>query len=249
MNDGRGTKKNQDLPFSDFNPRPGADSDPKRELLASHAGKDGAQLLSLVDKNCRPLIQPFKSLLEPSSFTLVPFLQINAGVLWALFDSDICSPVLVWGENDRREIPRRLLLAIYEFQERCAKLGRDWVKKNKSYNPFLAQLLRSVFPNHSNSSTSVLLLCLPPPLLPSTLSSPILSRSSNPLLLFCTQFNHTRSHLSKVEVDTRALWTADTQNTLTLFLNRVFSNYTESVSQTRKIRFLLFQKDFERALK
>ncbi|KAK2952060.1 hypothetical protein BLNAU_13042 [Blattamonas nauphoetae] len=28
--------------------------------------------------NCRPLIQPFKSLLEPSSFTLVPFLQINA---------------------------------------------------------------------------------------------------------------------------------------------------------------------------
>ncbi|KAK2944463.1 hypothetical protein BLNAU_20611 [Blattamonas nauphoetae] len=94
-----------------------------------------------------------RSLLEPSSFTLVPFLQINAGVLWALFDSDICSPVLVWGENDRREIPRRLLLAIYEFQERCAKLGRDWVEKNKSYNPFLAQLLRSVFPNHSNSST------------------------------------------------------------------------------------------------
>ncbi|KAK2945312.1 hypothetical protein BLNAU_19755 [Blattamonas nauphoetae] len=32
-------------------------------------------------------------------------------------------------------------------------MGRDWVKKNKSYNPFLAQLLRSVFPNHSNSST------------------------------------------------------------------------------------------------
>ncbi|KAK2943017.1 hypothetical protein BLNAU_22059 [Blattamonas nauphoetae] len=65
-----------------------------------------------------------------------------------------------------------------------------------------------------------------------------------PLLLFCTQFNHTRSHLSKVEVDTRAFWTADTQNTLTLFLNRVFSNYTERMNQTRKIRFLLFQKDF-----
>ncbi|KAK2945949.1 hypothetical protein BLNAU_19093 [Blattamonas nauphoetae] len=197
-------KKNQDLPYSYLEPRPGADSDPKREPLASHAEQDEAQLLGLVDKNGRHLIQPLKSLLEtpvqstqteessfghstelqvgqrsepfadqiyssplskgspssspttqnePSSFTPVPFLPINAGAFWALFDSDICSPVLVWGENDRREIPRRLLLAIYEFQERCAKLGRDWVEKNKSYNPFLAQLLRSVFPNHSNSST------------------------------------------------------------------------------------------------
>ncbi|KAK2945313.1 hypothetical protein BLNAU_19756 [Blattamonas nauphoetae] len=103
----------------------------------------------------------------------------------------------------------------------------------------LAIVQRNTIP-HSDTSSSTpavhTLVAHPLPLLPS-------------LLLFCTQFNHTRSHLSKVEADTRALWTADTQNTLTLFLNRVFSNYTERMSQTQLVPFVSFQKDFEWALK
>ncbi|KAK2947362.1 hypothetical protein BLNAU_17682 [Blattamonas nauphoetae] len=34
----------------------------------------------------------------------IPFLPINSGAFWAMFDSDTRSPVLVWGEKDRQEL-------------------------------------------------------------------------------------------------------------------------------------------------
>ncbi|KAK2949866.1 hypothetical protein BLNAU_15169 [Blattamonas nauphoetae] len=54
----------------------------------------------------------------------IPFLPINSGAFWAMFDFDTRSPVLVWGEKDRQELVSFLLNQMEEYAKLCATANK-----------------------------------------------------------------------------------------------------------------------------